>query len=227
MMNKKYIAGYILSSVAVLLATVLIVIAPDIAGAVFSAENKTETIYELSAYQRAKPLSRDEVAVAYAKGDFLYSYSHIQVSPNDIRDSAVKVAEEVFADDYLLQRRIVSRIETSEIYDLGTTSALVTAQDRASFMEITRIDFSSGISMSFESTTGLLLHITYTDTDVSYAEALKISKQAEKCGEAYYISTISDTQIEYKVISDVYESGDLYFCMYINPLWGYEGEVYN
>ncbi len=226
-MNKKNCVGYILSTLAVLLATLFIVIAPDITGTVFSAEMKTETIYELSAYQGAKPLSMEEVAVAYAKGDFIYSYSHVQVNPYDIRASAVKVAEEVFAGDYFLQRRIVSRIEKSEIYDAGTTSALVTAQDRASFMEITRIDFSLGISMSFESTTGLLLHITYIDEDVSYAEALKISKQARKCGEAYYISTISDTEIDYKVISDVYEPGELYFCMYINPLWGYEGEVYN
>ncbi len=219
-MNK---IKYILSSIAVLLATLAILIVPDIAGAISSSQMNKETVYKSTASPVRNPLTVTEIAEAYAKGDFLYSYTHTKVNYDELRASAVKVAQELFADEQDFCKEMTEIIRTASIYNADTTSVLVVAQDRLATMDVVRIDFEPNLTVSFEKNTGLVFEFVYTSQGRSAEESKNLQSALEYSAEAYYLSTISASDVEYEVLSQVYD-GFVYLCIYIKPMWGYEGE---
>lgn len=221
-MSKKKHISYVLSALAVLIATVLIVIAPDISSAVSSAKMNTEVTYKSTVAPVSNPLTAVEVAQAYAKGDFLYSYTHARINYDDLRASAVKVAQELFAEEQDFCKEITEIIRTASIYSADTTSVLVMASDRLATMEIVRIDFAPNLTISFEENTGLVIEFIYIPRGVPDEEARHLQSVWEYSAEAYYLSTISASDVEYEVLSEVYEE-NAYLCIYIKPMWGYEG----
>lgn len=219
-MNK---IKYILSSIAVLLATLAILIAPDIAGAISSSQMNKETVYKSTASPVQRPLTITEVAQAYAKGDFLYSYTHAKVNYDDLRASAVKVAQELFAEELDFCKEITDIIRTASIYGADTTSVLVMASDRLATMEMVQIYFEPYLTMSYEKNTGLVFEFIYAPRGLSVEESKYLQSAWEYSAEAYYLSTISASDIEYEVLSEIYEE-NAYLSIYIKPMWRYEGE---
>lgn len=220
-MNKKKHTNYILSFLAVLVATLLILVAPDIAGALSSAQMNKETVYKSTASPVQRPLTKTEVATAYAKGDFLYSYTHSNVNYDDLRASAVKVAQELFAEEQDFCKEITEIIRTAPIHGAETNSALVMASDRLATMEVVQISFEPYLTISFEKNTGLVFEFIYAPRGLSVEESKYLQRAWEYSAEAYYLSTISASDIEYEVLSQIYEE-NAYLCIYIKPMWGYE-----
>lgn len=216
-MNK---IKYVLSSIAVLLATLAILIAPDIAGAISSAQMNRETVFKSTVSPVQTPLTANEVANAYLKGDFLYNYTHEKLNYDELRASSVKVAQELFAEEQYFCKEIIEIIRTDSISDADKISALVITKDRLATMEIVRIGFSSGLSMRFEKNTGLLFEFSYFPHVVSGDESWNFQSMLEDSAEAYYLSTISASDIKYEVICEKY--GDYtYTNIQIMPGWIY------
>ncbi|MBE6734475.1 MAG: hypothetical protein E7563_03920 [Ruminococcaceae bacterium] len=215
---------YVLSSIAVLLATLAILIAPDIAGAISSAQMNRETVFKSTVSPVQTPLTANEVANAYLKGDFLYNYTHEytheKLNYDELRASSVKVAQDLFAEEQYFCKEIIEIIRTDSISEADKISALVITKDRLATMEIVRIGFSSGLSMRFEKNTGLLFEFSYFPHVVYGDESWNFQSMLEDSAEAYYLSTISASDIKYEVICEKY--GDYtYTNIQIMPGWIY------